>query len=112
LEYPQHNDAIGTPQNTSVITKRGTPHNWSILNMTMQLAHHTKPTTASKNEVFASSTALQRSIRKKKNLFDFVPYSRKHNSCELYGSQKERSLCLIQEKVQSCARLYGDKDSD
>jgi len=38
--------------------------------------------------------------------------SRKHNSCELYGSQKERSLRLIQEKVQSCARLYGDKDSD
>ena len=34
------------------------------------------------------------------------------NSCELYGSQKERSLRLIQEKFQSCARLYGDKDSD
>ena len=32
--------------------------------------------------------------------------------CELYGSQKERILRLIQEKVQSCARLYGDKDSD
>ena len=29
-----------------------------------------------------------------------------------YGSQKERNLRLIQEKVQRCARLYGDKDSD
>jgi len=38
--------------------------------------------------------------------------SKKHNSCELYGSQRERSLRLIQEKLQSCARLYGDKDSD
>ncbi len=31
--------------------------------------------------------------------------SRKHKSCELYVSQKEKSLCFIQEKVQSCARL-------
>ena len=37
--------------------------------------------------------------------------SRKHNSCQLYRSQKERCLCFIQEKVQSCTRLYGDKDS-
>ena len=35
---------------------------------------------------------------------------RKHNSCN--RSQKERYLRFIQEKVQSCSRLYGHKDSD
>jgi len=30
---------------------------------------------------------------------------------KLHRSQKERSLRFIQEKVQSCNRLYGDKDS-
>jgi len=29
-----------------------------------------------------------------------ITRSRKQNSCELYGSQKERSLRFIQEKVQ------------
>ncbi len=38
--------------------------------------------------------------------------SRKHNSCKLYGSQKERCLRFIQEKVQNYARLYGDKESE
>jgi len=36
----------------------------------------------------------------------------KHNTCELYGSQKERSPYLIQEEIQSGARVYGNKDSD
>ena len=28
------------------------------------------------------------------------------------GSQKDSRVRFIQEKVQGCARLYGDKDSD
>ena len=38
--------------------------------------------------------------------------SRKDNSCKFYRSQKERYLRFIQEKVQSCAMLYDDNDSD
>ena len=33
-----------------------------------------------------------------------------NNSCQLHRSQKERCLRFIQEKVQSCARLFGDKE--
>ena len=41
-----------------------------------------------------------------------ITRSRKHNSCKLYGSHKERNSRFIQENVQSYARLYGDKDLD
>ena len=40
-----------------------------------------------------------------------ITRSRKQSSCELCEPQKEKSLRFIHEKVQSCARLYGDKDS-
>ena len=35
-----------------------------------------------------------------------------HTSCQLYGSEKKRGVCVIQEKLQSRARLHRSKDSD